>query len=153
MGVVDWDEKEQDKKTLKTRYYSLNSDFLKEKIGSFKSSEEIKDKTDFNDFNKNFLRKEFSITTKFMGWMLKYLEKTDDVEKVINGDESDYYNFKRTFLTSETLKFYRNNLQDLIKEVELKNKTDTSLNSHISINLLIPIKDILDWRKEQKERK
>jgi len=139
-GVVIWKIKEDDMKKLKTRYFSIDQGL----IGKFDlpSKEDMIDK---EELIYGLMRTEALVTTNLMNWMIKYIE-----EQRKSIDPQVEFFIKTVNLTPETLNVYKEKQEDLIQTI-----TKTELNdlptTHISTHVLIPIKDVLEWRKRSKE--
>ena len=140
-GVVKWREKDEDKKSLKTRFFSLNEEVLKE-IYSL-SHDDVVENLREKKRRKIEERVKFqaSITDNLLNWVTEYIkdaELSDDPNLFI----------KRINLTPVKLELY----QEREKEIEeLESKEELNNITHIATHILIPIKDIFEWKKSIKE--
>lgn len=149
-GIVKWEEREEDKKKLKTRYFYLNyeiieqrRDWLREEIDLNKLPEE--EKQTIKDSLFDSIKTEALVTSNIMKWMIRYTEVLRDIID-LNSLNKQSQSFIRIFtLTPETLPIYQEALQKI--EETLKNTTIPV--THISSHVLIPIKDILEWKQKQ----
>jgi DNA-binding transcriptional ArsR family regulator len=152
-GLVKWEEREEDKKKLKTRYFSLNYEIIEkreewplEEIDLEKLPEEEKLAIKSSLFDS--MKTEALVTSNIMDWMIKYTEALRDIIDLSSFDKHSQ-SFMKTFtLTPETLPIY----QEAIQKIEEKLKNSTTPVTHISTHVLIPIKDILEWKQKQKNQ-
>jgi len=149
-GVIVWKIKTDDRKKLKTRYYSINESFIQEFI--FPSQEVFlkeklteEEKIEKRDLSYGFMRTEALVTTNLMRWMIEYLEE----QKELFHPEAEFF-INTINLTSETLNVYKDKEKDLAETIDEKRSKDSSI-THIGTHVLIPIKEILEWRKKFKD--
>ncbi|UCG04161.1 MAG: helix-turn-helix transcriptional regulator [Candidatus Heimdallarchaeota archaeon] len=150
-GIVNWEEREEDKKKLKTRFFFLNyeiiekrKDWTQEEIDLNRLPEEEKLVMKASLFDS--MKTEALVTSNIMEWMIKYSEALRDTTDLSSLDKHSQ-SFIRTFsLTPETLPIY----QEAIQKIEETLKNSTVPVTHISSHVLIPIKDILEWKQKQK---
>lgn len=139
-GVVVWEIKEDDMKKLKTRYFSIDQGL----IGKFDlpSKEDMIDK---EELIYGLMRTEALVTTNLMNWMIKYIEEQ---QKSI--DPQVEFFIKTVNLTPETLDIYKEKQEEMIHTISKIDLNDLPT-THIGTHVLIPIKDIFEWRKRSKE--
>lgn len=150
-GIVKWEEREEDKKKLKTRYFSLNYEIIE------KRRDWLLEKVDLNNLSKeekvvmkaslfDSMKTEALVTSNIMEWMIKYTEVLRDTMDLSSLDKHSQSFIKTFTLTPETLPIY----QEAIQKIEEKLKNSTIPVTHISSHVFIPIKDILEWKQKQK---
>ncbi|MFX1283209.1 MAG: ArsR/SmtB family transcription factor [Promethearchaeota archaeon] len=158
VGIIKWEEKESDKKRLKTRLYSLNLDNLnkilyqlQEEVKSQKISDEKKG--DLKGSLIELMNTDVLVTINLMKWMIKYIEHNRylfDLQTLDNQRET----FIRIIpLTTETLQIYKEFEEKMLRtlnkiKLERFNKDEIDPTTHISTIILVPIKDILEWRQK-----
>ncbi|MFW9905331.1 MAG: ArsR/SmtB family transcription factor [Candidatus Thorarchaeota archaeon] len=152
-GIVKWEEREEDKKKLKTRYFTLNYEIIEkpkewplEEMDLEKLPKEEKLALKASLFDS--MKTEALVTSNIMDWMIKYTEVLRDVIDLSSLDRHSQSFIKTFTLTPETLPIY----QEAIQNMEEKLKNSTTPVTHISSNVLIPIKDILEWKRLQKNQ-
>ncbi len=145
-GVVKWDEKEEDKRKLKTRYFSLNDEVLK-RIYAFPplGLKETKQK-DPATIMERWVKTQSSVTANLLEWTIKYFK--ENLHLLLDKTNSDFF-IKRVDLTPEKLQVYQEQEKATMEEIE-KLKEGSPI-THIGTHILIPIKDILEWKKSLKE--
>jgi hypothetical protein len=150
-GIVKWEESIEDKKKLKTRYFTLNYEIIEKRqewpleemdLEKLPEHEKLALKASLFDS----MRTEALVTSNIMDWMIKYTEVLRDIIDLSSLDRHSQSFIKTFTLTPETLPIY----QEAIQKMEEKLKNSTSPVTHISSNVLIPIKDILEWKRTQK---
>lgn len=139
-GVVVWEIKEDDMKKLKTRYFSIDQGL----IGKFDlpSKEDMIDK---EELIYGLMKTEALVTTNLMNWMIKYIE-----EQQKSVDPQVEFFIKTVNLTPETLDIYKEKQEEMIHTISKIDLNDLPT-THIGTHVLIPIKEILEWRKRSKE--
>ena len=80
-----------------------------------------------------------------MEWMIKYTEVLRDTFDLNSLDKHSQSFIKIFPLTPETLPIY----QEAVQKIEETLKNSTVPVTHISSHVLIPIKDILEWKQKQ----
>lgn len=133
INIIDWDEKEEDRRKLKTRHYSI-SNIL---------SQEIRKK------NSTIYKMELDrlISSKISKLMVEYSKNRSD----LNMDEYRIPPILSIPLTIETLKLYEeffSKISQLYAQKEL-NYEDESPITHLVSHIFIPIREILDWKYQQ----
>ena len=148
-GIVKWNEREEDRKKYKTRYYFISDENVKRGIGIAKKTSELAKFQD-EDSIIRVMKTEAAITNSLMDWMINYTEKQEVDFKTLK-NRGSY--FIRTFmLTPETLPIYQEVMQKLAERIELENqKSKHSPVTHISSHIFVEIKDILEWKQKQKK--
>jgi DNA-binding transcriptional ArsR family regulator len=148
-GIVKWKEREEDRKKYKTRYYFISDENVKRGIGIAKKTSELAKFQD-EDSILRVMKTEAAITNSLMDWMINYTEKQEVDFKTLK-NRGSY--FIRTFmLTPETLPIYQEIMQRLAERIELENqKSPHSPVTHISSQIFVDIKDILEWKEKQKK--
>ena len=150
-GIVKWEESEEDKKKLKTRYFTLNYEIIEKRkewpleemdLENLSEKEKLALKASLFDS----MRTEALVTSNIMDWMIKYTEVLRDIIDLSSLDRHSQSFIKTFTLSPETLPIY----QEAIQKMEEKLKNSTTPVTHISSNVLIPIKDILEWKRKQK---
>ncbi|MFX0124158.1 MAG: ArsR/SmtB family transcription factor [Candidatus Hodarchaeota archaeon] len=150
-GIVKWEEKEEDKKKLKTRYFSLNYEIIEKRRAW--SQEEI----DFNTLAEeeklaikaslfDSMKTEALVTSNLMEWMIRYAEELRDTIDLNSLDKYSQSFIRTILLTPETLPIY----QEAVLKIEKTLKNSTIPVTHIISHVLIPIKDILEWKQIKK---
>ncbi|MFX0183332.1 MAG: ArsR/SmtB family transcription factor [Candidatus Hodarchaeota archaeon] len=149
-GVIVWKIRTDDRKKLKTRYYSINESFLHEFIFPtqevYRKEKLTEEETiEKRDLFYGFMRTEALVTTNLMQWMIQYLED----QKELFHPEAEFF-INSINLTSDTLNIYKTKEKDLIETIDEIKSKDPSI-THIGTHVLIPIKEILEWRKKFKD--
>lgn len=161
VGIVKWEEKAEDRKKLKTRFYSLNYDILQkslvpslEEADLHKLSE--REKLELKNSIFWLMKIDTLITANLMEWMVNFTEEqleTIDLPTLDKRGES----FIRTFaLTRETLPIYQEFVKKLSEAVyktkseQFRGEESPSI-THISAHMFVPIKEILKWRQKSKK--
>ncbi|MHA2246832.1 MAG: helix-turn-helix domain-containing protein [Candidatus Hodarchaeales archaeon] len=157
--VVKWEEKKEDKKRFKTRYYFINYDnFQKIQLGTEVETEKLTD-TEKREMKKSIIglmKTETLVTTNLMNFMIKFIEEqleTIDLPTLINQRESY---IKSLSLTNETLPIYEDlerETSEPVKKINLKHQNDEDIPpvTHIATHVFVPIKEVLEWRKKFKK--
>ncbi len=149
-GIVKWEEREGDKKKLKTRYFYLNYEIIEKRRGWLREEIDLnklpeEEKQAIKDSLFDSIKTEALVTSNIMEWMIKYTEVLRDIID-LNSLNKHSQSFIRTFtLTPETLPIY----QEALQKIEKTLKNTTIPVTHISSHVLIPIKDILEWKQKQ----
>ncbi len=145
--IVQWTEKKDDKKQLKTRYFSINSGLIKDVFN-------LSIQRERSNIGTKFIESQALMTNNLIDWLMKYISDPQNIVRLSMDEFRLNSLIQRVDLTSETLKIYQKGEKQLLNEiVEAKNLTnEDSPTTHISTHILIPIEDILKWRKGQKER-
>ncbi|MFX0205200.1 MAG: ArsR/SmtB family transcription factor [Candidatus Hodarchaeota archaeon] len=149
-GVIVWKIKADDKKKLKTRYYSINESYIQEYL--FPSQEAFleerlteEEKIKKRDLTYGFMRTEALVTTNLMRWMIQYLEEQED----LSYPEVEPF-LKTLNLTEKQMNVYKNKEKDLVETIDSIKSKDPSI-THIGTHVLIPIREILEWRKKLRD--
>lgn len=161
VGAVMWEEKEEDKKKLKTRYYSINYDNIQRSLGQPYIKAEIEKLTDEEKIEMKtsiigLMKTESLVTTNLMDFMINFVEEqleTMDLPTLIKQRESY---IKTLSLNNETLQMYKDlemKMSETINKTNSKNQNSEEIPpvTHISTHVLVPIKEILKWRQELKK--
>ncbi|MFX0172913.1 MAG: ArsR/SmtB family transcription factor [Candidatus Hodarchaeota archaeon] len=149
-GVIVWKIKADDRKKLKTRYFSINESYIQDQI--FPSKDTIlkerlteDEMIEKRELAYGFMRTEALVTTNLMRWMLEFLEEQKDLSL----PEAESF-IKTINLTTNTLDVYKDKEKDLVETLEEIKSKEPSI-THIGTHVLIPIKEILEWRKKLKD--
>ncbi|MHA2226750.1 MAG: winged helix-turn-helix domain-containing protein [Candidatus Hodarchaeales archaeon] len=150
-GIVKWQEKEEDRKKYRTRYFYISDENLKGKIGFIKKGIESSQLMD-EDTVYRIMKTESSITSSLQEWMINFTEKQEEDNLQVLNERAN--SFIKTFLlTDETLPIYKE-FEEKMAEAVMSYKSDGNQSSnitHISSHVFVPIKEILDWRQQSKK--
>ncbi len=161
VGIIKWEEKEEDRKRLKTRLYSINLDNLNKIMYQFQKEDVFdrlseKNKRDLKDSLVELMNTDVLVTISLMKWMMNYIEdKRDSFDHQTLNKQRE--SFIRTIpLSNETLPIYKEFEDKLLKtmnKMKSKDLSNDEINhtTHISTLLFVPIKDILNWRFQPKK--
>jgi len=139
--IVQWTEKKDDKKQLKTRYFSINSELIKDVFN-------LSHQRERSNIGTKFVESQALMTINLIDWLMKYISDPQNIVRLSMDEFRLNSLFQRVDLTTETLKIYQKGEKQLLNEiVEAKNLTNEAPTTHISTHILIPIEDILKWRK------
>ena len=148
-GIVKWEEREEDRKKLRTRFFSLNYEIIEKwrdwpqvKIELNRLPPE--DKLLMKDSLFDSMKTEALVTSNLMEWMIKYTEVLRDTIDINSLDKHSQSFIRIITLNSETLPIY----QEAIQKIEEKVKISITPPTYISSHVLIPIKDILEWKQK-----
>jgi len=144
--VVQWTEKKADKKQLKTRYFNINSELIKDVFNLSPEREQ-------SNIGTRYIENEAFMMKNLINWLVNYFSDPQNLVR-LSLDELRLNSFiQRVNLTSDTLETYQKGKVQLVHEIEAQNLiNEGSPTTHIGAYILIPIEDILTWRREQKER-
>ncbi|MFX1513262.1 MAG: winged helix-turn-helix domain-containing protein, partial [Promethearchaeota archaeon] len=114
-GIVKWEERDEDKKKLKTRYYSINIENLLRPVEIPSSEEELaqlseSEKLDILNSTIEWMKTDALIVNSLLDWLIKFIEnqfKTADFITVNKQGE--------TFI--KTLRQTRETLLEITKEL------------------------------------
>ncbi|MFX0015876.1 MAG: ArsR/SmtB family transcription factor [Promethearchaeota archaeon] len=128
-GIVKWEEKEEDTKALKTRYFSLDWEIIKKR----QEEPERKPQNELETMKTKGL-----VTSNLIEWIIQYQDELKDSQSFI----------KIVPLTPETVPIY----QEAMRNIEEKFGKSSDSITHLSSHVFIPIKEILEWKYKQKTK-
>ena len=116
--IVQWIEKKDDKKQLKTRYFSLNSEMIKDVFN-------LSPERERSNIGTRYIENEASMTKNLINWLVNYLSDPQNLVRLSLDDELRLNSFiQRVNLTTDTLEFYRRGKDQLVHEIESQNSID-----------------------------
>lgn len=162
IGIVKWEEKAEDRKKLKTRFYSLNYDNLRKSMDQYREEVDLSklsesEKLELKDSVFGWMKLDSLVTTNLMDWMIDFTEEQLEAIDLPTLDKRKE-SFIRTFaLTKKTLPIYKDFEKKMLETID-KTKPEQVRNeeslpiTHISALMFVPIKEILEWRQTSNQR-
>lgn len=160
--IVKWEEKAEDRKKLKTRFYSLNYDNLRKSMDQYREEVDLSklsesEKLELKDSVFGWMKLDSLITTNLMDWMIDFTEEQLEAIDLPTLDKRKE-SFIRTFaLTKETLPIYKDFEKKMLETIyktkpEHVRSEESPPITHISALMSVPIKEILEWRQTSNQR-